>query len=85
MDALSRPVATVNDIVRQGHELVALREENARLRQERDHLLAWAGRRPPPAGREHRPSRSASFRAARRAGFVTARIVADTAAPSPTA
>ena len=78
MDALSRPVATVNDVVRQGRELVALREENARLRQERDHLLAWQA-----AGRRLQAENTALHDLLRfvphgARGFVTARIVADT-------
>ena len=41
LDAVSRPVATVNNVISQGKELAALRQENARLRAERERLLQW--------------------------------------------
>lgn len=41
LDALSRPLDAVNDVVGEGKTLLALREENARLREERDRLLQW--------------------------------------------
>lgn len=78
MDALSRPVATINDLVNQGRELVALREENIRLRQERDRLLSWqaAGRRLEAENNSLKDLLRFAPHGAR--GFVTARIVADT-------
>lgn len=47
LDAVSRPVATVNGVVAEARELAALRVENARLREDRARLLQWqaAGRR----------------------------------------
>lgn len=41
LDAASRPVATVNHFVGQARELAALRQENVRLRAERERLLQW--------------------------------------------
>ena len=39
LDAVSRPIATLNEVVTEARELAALRVENARLREERARLL----------------------------------------------
>ncbi len=41
LNVLSKPVDAVNDAVGEGKSLLDLREENARLRAERDRLLQW--------------------------------------------
>jgi len=41
LNLLSRPAATVSNWVKQGNELLALREENARLREANARLLQW--------------------------------------------
>lgn len=41
LDAASRPVATVADVLREGKELAALRAENAALRRENRRLEHW--------------------------------------------
>ncbi len=41
LDALSRPAATVRDMVEHVHELAALRSENDRLREENERLRGW--------------------------------------------
>lgn len=41
LDALSRPAATVRDMVEYVHEMAALRSENDRLREENERLRGW--------------------------------------------
>ena len=41
LDVLSRPIATVSDVVDQVRELASLREENAGLREDKARLLQW--------------------------------------------
>ncbi len=41
LDVVTRPLDAVQDVIGEGKTLLALREENARLRQERDQLLQW--------------------------------------------
>lgn len=41
LDAASRPVDAVQNMIGEGRSLIALREENAQLRDERDKLLQW--------------------------------------------
>jgi rod shape-determining protein MreC len=41
LDALSRPAATVRDMVEDVHQLAALRTENDRLREENERLRGW--------------------------------------------
>ena len=41
LDAVSRPLDYIHDAVGEGKSLLALREENARLRIAQDHLLQW--------------------------------------------
>lgn len=41
LNVISRPLDVVQDAVGEGKTLLALREENARLRAERDRLLQW--------------------------------------------
>lgn len=41
LDVATRPLDAVQDVIGEGKTLLALREENARLRDERDRLLQW--------------------------------------------
>lgn len=41
LDVMSRPVATLNEVIQRGRELAVIREENARLREEKARLLHW--------------------------------------------
>jgi rod shape-determining protein MreC len=41
LDAISRPLDVLQDTIGEGKTLLALREENERLRQERDRLIQW--------------------------------------------
>ena len=43
LDALSRPMETINDTVRDAKELLALRSENRILRRNNERLLRWQG------------------------------------------
>jgi rod shape-determining protein MreC len=78
LDAISRPVATVNDAVTHARELAALRAENARLREERARLLNWqaAGRKLEAENEALRGLLHYVPRDPR--AFITARIIADT-------
>jgi rod shape-determining protein MreC len=77
LDAVSRPVATVSDIVAEGRELMDLRTENARLRKERDRLLQWeaAGRR--LEAENLALQRLLNFVPHDPRGFISARVIAD--------
>lgn len=77
LDAVSRPVATVNDIVAEGRELMNLRAENSRLRKERDRLLQWeaAGRR--LEAENLALQRLLNFVPHEARGFISGRVIAD--------
>lgn len=77
LDAVSRPVATLNDLVAEGRELMNLRAENDRLRRERDRLLQWQA-----AGRRLEAENLAlqkllNFVPNDARGFISARVIAD--------
>lgn len=77
LDAVSRPVATVNDIVAQGQEMMELKAENALLRKERERLLQWQA-----AGRKLEAENQAlrkllNFVPREPRGFISARVIAD--------
>jgi len=77
LDALSRPVDTVNWAITEARRIYAVHEENETLRQERARLLQWQS-----AARklevENRLLRNLlNFKSGPRASFVTARVVAD--------
>lgn len=78
LDAVSRPVATVNDIIAEAREMMDLRAENAQLRKERDRLLQWeaAGRR--LEAENQALQRLLNFVPHEARGFISARVIADT-------
>lgn len=78
LDAISRPVATVNDIIAEAREMMDLRAENVKLRKERDRLLQWeaAGRRLEAENQALQRLLNFVPHAAR--GFISARVIADT-------
>lgn len=78
LDVLSRPVATVSDVVDQVRELASLREENAGLREDKVRLLQWqtAARR---LEAENKALRALlNFVPGPEASYVTARVIGDT-------
>ena len=77
LDAASRPVATVSEVVEEARELAVLRAENSRLREERARLLQWQtiGRRLEAENRALRKLLRFTPREAK--SYVTARIIAD--------
>ena len=78
LDVLSRPVATVSDVVDQVRELASLHEENAGLRGDKVRLLQWqtAARR---LEAENKALRALlNFVPGPEASYVTARVIGDT-------
>jgi rod shape-determining protein MreC len=78
LDALSRPAATIADVVSQAQELVDLRSQNIDLRSDKERLLQWqdAARR---LEAENQALRGMlNFQPAPEARFVTARVIGDT-------
>lgn len=78
LDVMSRPVATANRLIADVHELIAVRDENTGLRQDRDRLLHWqmVARKletENKALREH-----LNYIPGPDASYVTARVIADT-------
>ena len=77
LDVLSQPVATANQVVAQVRELIDLRAENLRLRQEKAQLLHWqtVARRMEAENETLRAM--LNFNAVPPASFVSARVIAD--------
>jgi len=78
MNAASRPIASAKDVANQVQELVALKDENARLQSENQTLLEWQ-----TVGRELQSQNAAlrdllKFTPDPRATYVTAPVIADT-------
>jgi rod shape-determining protein MreC len=78
MDALSRPVAAVDNLIDRGYELARVHEENVRLRAEVDALRQWE------SAARHLETENDSLKTllkwvpAPDANFVTSRVIADT-------
>ncbi|HKU94927.1 MAG TPA: rod shape-determining protein MreC [Vineibacter sp.] len=77
LEAISRPVATINDFIATVEDLADLRAENARLREENARLLAWqsVARRLEVENGELRGL--LNFKEGPQATFITARVVGD--------
>jgi rod shape-determining protein MreC len=78
LDVLSRPVATVSDVVDQVRELASLSEENTGLREDKVRLLQWqtVARR---LEAENKALRALlNFVPGPEASYVTARVIGDT-------
>jgi rod shape-determining protein MreC len=78
MHAASRPIASAKDVANQVQDLVALKDENARLQSENHTLLEWQ-----TVGRELQSQNAAlrdllKFTPDPRATYVTAPVIADT-------
>ena len=78
LEVLSQPVVAITDVVENIQEITALREENDRLRAERERLLQWQS-----AARnleaENRSLRDLlHFKPGPEASYISARVIADT-------
>lgn len=81
LDALSRPAATVDDLIAQVQELMQLREENARLREEVARLRSWHNVATNLAAENQSLRKMLNFVPPPRASFVSARVIADGSGP----
>jgi rod shape-determining protein MreC len=77
LEAISRPVATINGLIADIEDLANLRAENARLREENARLVAWqsVARRLEVENAELRGL--LNFREGPQATFITGRVVGD--------
>lgn len=78
LDVLSRPVATASRLVEEVSVMSELRDENARLRQENQHLLEWQAAARKLSGENQNLKNQLNFAPGAEPGFVTARVIADT-------
>ena len=81
LDALSRPVATVSDLITQTNEMMNLRDENARLREENGRLRAWYGVATHLAAENESLRNLLNYVPQARSGFISARVVGDGGGP----
>lgn len=81
LDALSRPAATVDDVIEQIQELAHLRQENARLREEVSRLRGWHSVATNLAVENQSLREMLNFVPPPRASFVSARVIADGSGP----
>ena len=81
LDALSRPVATVTDLVTQTGEMMHLRDENLRLREENSRLRAWHGVATHLAAENEALRGLLNYVPPARGGFISARVVGDGGGP----
>ena len=78
LDVLSRPVATVDRLVDEATVMGELRGENARLRQENEHLMEWQAAARKLSAENQNLKNLLNFAPGAEPGFVTARVIADT-------
>jgi rod shape-determining protein MreC len=78
LDALSRPIATVSDMVAQAQALADLRAENVELRRHRDRLLEWQAVARRLDAENDSLRAMLNFHGGPEADFVTARVIGDT-------
>lgn len=81
LDALSRPAATLDEMVAQVRELGRLRDENARLREEVARLRSWHSVATNLAAENQALREMLNFVPPPRASFVSARVIADGGGP----
>ena len=77
LDALSRPAATVSRAIDRVHEIAAVDEENARLRDENERLLQWQHVARELAAENEQLKSLLNFQAPATKSYITARVVAD--------
>lgn len=78
IDVMSRPASTVAEVVDNVRELIGIREENRRLRQENDRLLRWQTMARQLESQNDALKSLLNFVPEPQASFVSARVVADT-------
>ncbi|HEY4136210.1 MAG TPA: rod shape-determining protein MreC [Alphaproteobacteria bacterium] len=81
LDAVSRPVATVTDLIAQTNEMMNLRGENLRLREENARLRAWHGVATHLAAENEALRDLLHYVPPARGGFISARVVGDGGGP----
>lgn len=77
LEALSRPVTTVNGIIDYAEEMAALRAENAHLRAENQRLVAWQARALELQAENRRLAQLLNFVPDPAARSITARVIGD--------
>ncbi len=78
LDVVSKPVQSVNSVVHEVQELFAVREENIRLRTERDLLLQWQAAARKLAAENKNLKGLLNFVSDPMASYISARVIADT-------
>jgi len=81
LDGLSRPVATVTELVTQTSEMMNLRDENVRLREENARLRAWHGVATHLVAENEALRGLLRYAPPARGGFISARVVGDGGGP----
>jgi len=79
LDAVSRPVEAVNKVIQEAHDLYALRVQNVELKTDRERLLQWQAIARRLEAENETLRGLLNFVPDRDPGFVTARVIADTA------
>ncbi|MCR4379408.1 MAG: rod shape-determining protein MreC [Rhodospirillales bacterium] len=78
LEVLSRPVASLDRLVDELTVMGELRAENARLREENQHLLEWQSAARKLSAENQNLKSQLNFAPDAEPGFVTARVIADT-------
>ncbi|MFN4283346.1 MAG: rod shape-determining protein MreC [Alphaproteobacteria bacterium] len=81
LGALSRPIATIDDLLAQTSEMMDLRDENVRLREENARLRAWHGVATHLAAENDALRGLLNYAPPPRGGFISARVVGDGGGP----
>ena len=79
LDAVSRPVEAVNKVIQEAHDLYALRVQNVELKTDRERLLQWQAIARRLEAENETLRGLLNFVPDHDPGFVTARVIADTA------
>jgi rod shape-determining protein MreC len=78
LDVLSKPVATVNQMISEAWSLYNVYEENTMLKQDQGHLLQWQVVAKKLEAENKNLRKLLNFPVEPAAGFITARVIADT-------